>query len=90
MREWQHITTFYLTFQLYFLLRRVDLEIFTRPFVRVLTKSLRKHNIISHIFSKLYTISFVLDFDFALSEDIESLSPRGDIEIFTGCYSCEY
>ncbi|KAL2744470.1 hypothetical protein V1477_007012 [Vespula maculifrons] len=50
---------------------------------RVLTKIIRKYNVVSLIFSKLYTISFVVDFDSVPSEDVDNPSPRENLEIFT-------
>ncbi|KAF7398347.1 hypothetical protein HZH66_006244 [Vespula vulgaris] len=66
-------------------------------------KSLRTYKFISLILLIFNTISLVLelngvsplkgqiltDFDFALSEDIESLSPQRDLEIFTGYHRSE-
>ncbi|KAL2742042.1 uncharacterized protein V1477_009672 [Vespula maculifrons] len=44
---------------------------------------------LSLLFSTFYTISFVLDFDEALLEDVDGLCPRGAIGIFIGHHKNE-
>nr|KAF7396938.1 hypothetical protein H0235_016475 [Vespula pensylvanica] len=75
--------------QLYFGLRRGDLEIFADAIRASIKENLRKYNVVSFIFSKFYTIFFALDLDYGHSVEFGDLSPRVDSEIFAGNVHCE-
>nr|XP_050861065.1 uncharacterized protein LOC127068829 isoform X1 [Vespula vulgaris] len=63
---------------------REDLEIFTEWHRRGFHEHSTQVQCVSLIFSYFYTVSFVLVFDCTPSEDVDNLSPRWDLEIFTG------
>nr|XP_050861069.1 uncharacterized protein LOC127068829 isoform X5 [Vespula vulgaris]XP_050861070.1 uncharacterized protein LOC127068829 isoform X6 [Vespula vulgaris]XP_050861071.1 uncharacterized protein LOC127068829 isoform X7 [Vespula vulgaris]XP_050861072.1 uncharacterized protein LOC127068829 isoform X8 [Vespula vulgaris] len=63
---------------------REDLEIFTEWHRRGFHEHSTQVQCVSLIFSYFYTVSFVLVFDCTPSEDVDNLSPREDLEIFTG------
>ncbi|KAL2742120.1 hypothetical protein V1477_009749 [Vespula maculifrons] len=82
-RLWQ------LLVQLCFGLRRVDLEIFADVIRASINKEIMHVYFLSLVFSTFDTISFVLDFDEALLEDVDGLSPRGPIGNFIGHHKNE-